>query len=329
MADRYLITGGSGFIGTNLIDHLSDQGEHLLNVDINPPYKEEHNKYWHRLDILGKKHLCEVFFNYKPTHVIHLAARTDMDGKKIDDYRTNFDGTINVLEAIKSTPSIERTIITSSQFVHQFKGKPEHDEDYAPHTVYGESKILTETYTRKADLSCIWTIIRPTNIWGPWHPRYPKEFWLVLKKGRYLHPGKQPVVRMYGYVGNVVHQIMKIFKSPPVKVNHKVFYVGDKPINLLDWVNGFSQKLVGKKVTTVPRILVKNIAVAGDILMLCGITFPITSSRYKSMTTDNEISMDETFELFGDPPYSLQDGINKTVKWLIEQNSQFWTSSLT
>lgn len=323
---RVLVTGGSGFIGTNFIEDLVSHGNDVLNVDIKAPSIKSHTTHWAECDILDEAALSNILHDYKPTHVVHLAARTDTEGRHIDDYCANTEGTQNVLDAIKSTPSVERVIITSSQFVHQCQGIPAHDQDYAPHTVYGESKVLTEIFTREANLKCVWTIIRPTNIWGPWHARYPKEFWRVLKRGMYFHPGKQPVIRMYGYVGNVVHQIMKIIESRSEYVNHKVIYVGDKPINLLDWVNGFSDKLAGKKVTIVPRIMVRNLALIGDMLLLCRIKFPITSSRYKSMTTNNEIAMDETFELLGHPPYSLIEGIDITVQWLVKQDPQFWSS---
>jgi nucleoside-diphosphate-sugar epimerase len=322
---KYLITGGSGFIGTNLMEELICRGNRVLSVDLKAPRISSHEDYWKRCDILKHEDVLKIFKDYKPTHLVHLAARTDMNGKSMESYRANTEGTWNVLEAVKKTASIERVIIASTQYVHQHSGTPKNAEDYAPHTVYGESKVLTEKYTREADLPCVWTIVRPTNIWGPWHPRYPEEFWLILKKGRYFHPGQKPVMRMYGYVGNVVYQILKIFELPPENVNRKVLYVGDKPINLLDWVNGFSKKMVGKKVTIAPRIIVRNLAVIGDILLLCGIKFPITSSRYKSMTTDNDISMNETFDLLGPSPYSMQEGINETVRWLIEQDPQFWS----
>jgi len=316
-----LVTGGSGFIGTNLVDVLAEKttaGQaDLLNLDLNPPRKRSHAPYWCRCDVLDKDELHKAFSTYKPTHVVHLAARTDTEaGLELDDYRINTEGTANLLDAIKEGVGVERIIVTSSQFVHQYHGVPEGDEDYAPHTAYGKSKVLTEQLTRSADLGCVWTIIRPTNIWGPWHPRYPQEFWMVLKKGRYVHPGKKPVMRMYGYVGNVVAQILGIFELPPERVSGKVLYVGDQAINLLDWVNGFSQKLLGRDVTIGPRPVVRSLALAGDILAFMGISFPITSSRYRSMTTDNEVSMAETFALLGLPPYSLQVGIAETVKWL-------------
>lgn len=70
------------------------------------------------------------------------------------------------LDVIKATPSVERVIITSSQFVCGPGYIPKHDEDFAPVTVYGQSKVLTEQLTRQAGLRCVWTIVRPTNIWG-------------------------------------------------------------------------------------------------------------------------------------------------------------------
>lgn len=322
---KVLITGGSGFIGTNLISKLVKENIEFINIDIKKPNIREHDIYWKQCDILNKEKLKEIFISFSPTHVIHLAARTDVLSNKLDDYKANTTGTANILDAIKITSSIDRVIITSTQFVNQYHGVPKHDEDYAPHTVYGESKVITEQLTRKAGMQCTWTIIRPTNIWGPWHPRYAKEFWLVLKKGRYVHPlTKKPVIRSYGYVGNIVHQIMKILKSPKEKVNKTIFYVGDQPIPLYEWVNGFSVGLTGKNVKTVPSLFVRCIAYCGDILKTAGINFPITSSRYKSMTTNNDAPMTKTFQELGNPPYTLSEGINQTIKWLISQDKKFW-----
>ena len=94
-----------------------------------------------------------------------------MEGKSLNDFRDNTIGTANVLEAIRKTPTISRVVITSSQHVRKpGSGLPQNDEDFAPHGLYGESKKITEQLTRWAGLPCIWTIIRPTTVWGPWHP---------------------------------------------------------------------------------------------------------------------------------------------------------------
>jgi len=326
METRFLVTGGSGFIGTFLIQSLVESGiSNILNIDIAEPKEKEHLKFWTEADILEKEKIISLAKKFQPENIIHLAARTDTNPKNVlEDYKVNTEGTQNVLETVQNCASAKRLIITSTQFVHQYNGFPKHDEDYAPHTIYGESKVITEQLTRSADLNCIWTIIRPTNIWGPRHPRYPQEFWYVLKVGKYIHPGKKQVIRSYGYVGNVVDQIMTLLKTDPIKVHQEVFYVGDKPISLYDWVNGFSIALRKRNVKVVPRFIVKAAAVGGNILNVFGINFPITLSRYKSMTQDNIAPMDKTFEILGSPKYSLQQGINETTDWLKQQN-EFWS----
>jgi len=313
---RVLVTGGSGFIGTNLIETLAAEGLRLVNVDADAPRDARQAQHWVRCDILDRAELARIVVAERPTDVVHLAARTDVEGKTLADYRANIEGTANVLDAVARAGSVVRLIVTSTQFVHQFHGTPAGDEDYAPYTVYGQSKVETERLTRAAGLACAWTIVRPTNIWGPWHPRYPHEFWRVLAGGKYAHPGRQPVLRSYGYVGNVVWQMLRFLALPPADVAGRVFYVGDRPVNLLDWANGFSRAQTGRDVRVVPRPLVRSLALVGDTLKAAKVAFPITTSRYRNMITGNPADMEATFALLGEPPYSLDAGIAATVAWM-------------
>jgi nucleoside-diphosphate-sugar epimerase len=322
---KILVTGGSGFIGTNFIDLMLDRDAMLFNVDIRPPIREEHHKLWKECDLLDQSKLRQILSDNRPTEVVHLAARTDTIGTTIEDYRANTEGTANLLAEIKEIPSISRVIITSTQFVYGPGSLPKDDVDFSPHTVYGRSKVLCEQMTRAARLECkcTWTIVRPTNIWGPWHPRYPNEFWKVLKRGLYIHPGKTPVIRSYGYVWNVAHQIAQILESAPILVNKKVFYLGDPPGPILDWVNAFSRALTGREVRTVPRSFVRILSIIGDALSRVGVPFPIYTSRFQSMTQDYLTPMGNTFSTFGLPPFSLDEGVRETVLWLKRQ-SAFW-----
>lgn len=320
-AKRYLITGGSGFIGTNLIEEMLNCGNDLLNIDIQPPSISSHFSFWKKCDLLDKSELEKITKNFVPNSIIHLAARTDINGKSLSDYAVNVEGTYNLIMALRKI-NIERAIFTSTQFVHQYHGSPLNNDDYAPHTCYGESKVEMERIIKQTDLPCVWTIIRPTNIWGPWHPRYPNEFWKTLSDGFYFHPGKKEVYRSYGYVGNVVWQILKLLEQPGEQINKKVFYVGDQPINLYDWVNEFSKRLTNKEVRIAPRFFVKTLASTGDVIKKIGLNFPITSSRYKSMTTSNPAPMDDIFKLLGAPPYSLEKAVDKTIDWLRDYHTE-------
>jgi nucleoside-diphosphate-sugar epimerase len=207
-------------------------------------------------------------------------------------------------------------IVVSSQYVAGPSRLPENDEDYFPHTVYGQSKVITEQLTRQANLGCVWTLVRPTNIWGPWHMRYRREVWRVIDKGMYMHPGWKPVVRSYGYVGNIVWQMDRILKAPKEIVNQQVFYLGDRPDDIYRWVNAFSMAQQGKSVRRVPRYVLAPIGWVGDLLADRGKSFPLTSSRFRNMVSDYPTPMDRTFETFGSPPHSLVEGVRETVNWL-------------
>ena len=81
---KILITGGSGFIGTNMIEYFSSKGCEVLNIDWNPPQNPDHAKYWQDVNILDLETLRKSITHFSPDHVIHLAARTDLYGKSLD-----------------------------------------------------------------------------------------------------------------------------------------------------------------------------------------------------------------------------------------------------
>jgi nucleoside-diphosphate-sugar epimerase len=318
---RFLITGANGFIGTNLVEALRT-GIHepytatLLDIDT-PKIELLTHETWLPSDILDAAAIDAVFQQTRPDIVIHLAAQTSCEPEMtLDDYTVNTRGSENIFKASEKY-GIQFLVHTSTQFVNQAEGMPASDTDYAPHTVYGESKVIAEQMLRDKRFGFNWCIIRPTNIWGRWHLRYPYEFWKILKEGKYFHPGKKKVVRSYGYVGNVCWQILELIKrrNEPI-VSRNVFYVGDIPVNMLEWTNAFSLEIKQKPVRIVPTFFVYTLALTGSMLRILRVRFPITLSRYKSMTTDNPAPMEKTFSILGMPPYTQQQGVKQTTDWL-------------
>jgi nucleoside-diphosphate-sugar epimerase len=321
---RLLVTGGSGFIGANFIRENDRRGEYeIRNLDVVPPKSDSKTASYRRCDLLDREKLAECFAEFQPTHIVHFAGRTDMFGATVGDYAANHVGTGNVIAAIAQTSSVKNVVFTSSQYVVGPGRLPDGDEDYRPHTIYGSSKVESEKLVRAADLSVPWTIVRPTNIWGRWHPRYPSEFWRVLKQGRYLHPGGAPVTRCYGYVGNVVDQVLTILAREDGGLNSKTFYVGDAPIDIYEWTNAFSIELTGRPVRVVSRPILATMARVGDVVTKFGIKSPIFSSRFRSMTEDYVTPMEPTFAALGYPPISMEEGVRETVAWLRSENA-FW-----
>lgn len=322
---KFVLTGGNGFIGTNLLLAIREQFNEEVRVyiiDLQPPLIDlAEGESWLNLDILNKDELEKAFLELSPDIVIHLAAITSCDpALTMDDYLTNTEGSTNVYLACEKA-GIDFLVNTSTQYVHQSNCAPVNDSDFAPLTLYGESKIIAENNLRNNPYSFNWVIIRPTNVWGRWHPRYPHEFWKVVYTGRYFHPGSKAVRRCYGYVGNVCYQILQLVEMrSSEQISKRVVYVGDQPINLFDWVNNFSLAITSKPVRIVPRFIVFTAALIGSCLQKLKIKFPITISRYNNMTSDDYAPMDQTFMLLGAPKYSMQQGVDITAQWLRD----FW-----
>jgi GlcNAc-P-P-Und epimerase len=316
---RVIVTGCSGFIGTHLISCLLEQGHQVLNLDKHRPLDTRQICVHHQVDILDAGALRATFDSFSPQWLFHLAARTDCDERTTVEtgYVANTTGSINVLTAAAACQSLERVLVTSSQYVCRPGYQPLGDEDYSPHTVYGWSKVETERAVRRASLNCPWFIVRPTNIWGPWHMRYRRQVWRAIRRGFYLHPGGPPIIRSYGYVGNVARQMLGLMVADAKAIAGRVFYVGDPPRDLSEWVNGFSHALRGGPVTIVPRRLLRAMGLTGDLIsQLSRHEFLIHSSRYRSMVTSDTAPMAETYALLGPSPISLDQGVGETVRWL-------------
>ncbi len=316
---KILITGGSGFIGTNYVDYALNNNAEVLNIDIKPPYKKEHEKYYIHCDIMDCEKLCSAIKDFKPTHVVHLAAKTGLDEKRLSDFAANMEGVENMLRAFEETPSVERVIFTSSLLVCQMGYIPKHDTDYQPTTLYGKSKVEGEKIVRAhKDLPYAWTIIRPISIWGPWNDEPYKSFFKAVAQGWYFHIGSGHYKRSLGYVENTVHQIHQILLSPIEKVDRKTMYVADdQPADLYDMANMIRQAVGARKIHHVPLWVAKLAARIGDGCKAAGWhSVPLSSFRLNNIRTEYVFDMQPIMEVSGPLPYSLKAGVERTVEWL-------------
>ena len=163
---KILITGGSGFIGTNVIEYLLSKNIKLLNVDINEPKIKNHFEFWRKVDILDYTKLAHYVSNFNPTHVLHLAASLGMEHNSLDTLGTNIDGVKNIIKVSNKVESIKKVVFTSSLLVCKNGYIPEDESDYCPPNFYGESKMLGEKLVRDSTTHFNWAIVRPTSIWG-------------------------------------------------------------------------------------------------------------------------------------------------------------------
>lgn len=316
---KIVVTGGSGFIGTNLIDKLILEGFEIINLDINKPLKKEMLNCWRNVDINDFDKFKEIVDQFCPNYIVHLAARTDLEGKILDDYKTNILGVENLMKIAKELPSLKKLIITSSMLVCSGGYYPKNQFDYKPSTIYGESKVLTEKIVWSNKLLCDWAIVRPTSIWGPWFSIPYKNFFDMIISKKYYHVGNRGCTKTYGYVGNSVYQIIRILFSDTLDEINKVYYLGDNPAtNIEEWGNEIATEL-GHKIARMPYPLIKGAAFFGDFLKFFGFNFPMNSFRLHNMTTDNIVDLDKTYVFAQVLPYSRKEGVKETLKW-IEKN---------
>lgn len=315
---KILITGGSGFIGTNLVDYYIKKGWDVKNLDIKAPQNSQAKDSWQQCDITDYEKLSKIIQQYVPDYIVHLAARTDLDGKSVDDYQANTIGVENVLKASHQLKGLKKILITSSMLVCHTGYIPKNQYDYAPSTFYGESKVITEQLTWKHQPACDWAILRPTSMWGPWFGVPYRKFFDVVKAGMYFHIDHRSCTKTYGYIENALYQIDQILSNPTQDEANKVFYLGDSPaIFIEEWANQIAAEL-GRKIPRVPFWLIRLAAWGGDILGMFGLHFPMTSFRLKNMTTDNIIPLDNTIAIAPHPPVDRITGIKRTLAWMKE-----------
>jgi GlcNAc-P-P-Und epimerase len=319
---RILVTGGSGFIGTNLVErYRHDPSTEVLNYDVREPRCAAHADLWQRGDLDGADELFSVMQDFRPTHLIHLAARTDLDGRSMQAYRSNHDGVRVVLGCVGRYGALERSIFASSRLVCDLGEAPTSEYDYFPPNHYGRSKVIGEQLVRAHGPEGGWVIVRPTSIWGPWGRAPYRDFFLSLARGTYVHPAHEAISKHYGYVGNTVFQLDRLLTAPAERVHGRTFYLADPPIDVWAFAVAIRRTLGRSAPRSVPVPLMQILATSGDALKAAGLTEPpITSSRLRNLRTTMLFDMNEIDVIVGPLPFTMQDGIDRTVAHLWEQS---------
>jgi GlcNAc-P-P-Und epimerase len=314
---KYLITGGSGFIGTNYVQYLLAKGLEVINLDRARPLRESHIPFWREVDILDFKNLESQIKAFSPDVIIHLAAVTDLNGKTSKYYEANVQGTQNIITIAADLPSLKKVIYTSSMYVCKPGYVPKNYNDYKPHTPYGQSKVDGELLVKKiTDAKYQWVIVRPTSIWGSWFGIPYIDFFKIVYQGKYFDFGNT-CTKTYGYVENTIHQIQKLVDSEAVQ--GKTFYLGDQPpIQISEWADEISVEMGKGHIKKIPFFVMKTAALAGDVLAAFKVKFPITSFRLANMTTNNILPLDDLYSITGTPPVSRNEGVKRTIAWLVE-----------
>jgi nucleoside-diphosphate-sugar epimerase len=319
---KVLVTGGSGFIGIHLVELLRQRNYTVLNLDIKKPIDNKNLDLWTNVSLLEKDSLGKYVAKFNPNYIVHLGATTTQDAKSLDDFEVNIKGTQNILDTSSMLTNLKKFVFTSTQYVNSpGYAISEILDELKPYGFYGDSKLLGEKMTADLLQDSSWTIIRPTTIWGPWHPILAKGLWKQILKARYFHPKSDTAVKAYGYVKNSAWQIVSLMEMDNSLTDKKVFYIGDENISQDKWVSAFVFRLTNRKMRRIHKLNLFMLSEIGELLNRLGIKFPMYRSRYRNLITSNPSPLDNILMLLGPPPILFEEAVDETCAWLEEINN--------
>lgn len=321
-AQTYMITGGAGFLGINLVRYLLDRGHKVVSLDIASfDYPEKDRVKIVTGDIRDRSSVDRAMEGVDI--VVHTAAALPLY-KPADIYSTDIDGTRNVLQSALDH-KVERVIHVSSTAVY---GIPDHhplaeDDKLDGVGPYGEAKVKAEEVCkdfRKKGL-CV-PILRPKSFVGPERLGVFALFYDWAKDGKnfpMIGSGKNRYQLLD--VEDLCAAIYLAATGDPAKVND-TFNIGAKQFTTMkeDYQAVLDRAGFGKKIVGLPAAPVIWTLRFLEALHLS----PLYKWVYETAATDSFVSIDKAERVLGyQPKYSNKDALVRNYEWYIAHMSQF------
>ena len=320
---KVIVTGGLGFIGSNLIELLIKKKFYVINIDkgtyssnkYNVKDFQNSNKYkFIKIDINNKR-LKNIFFKYKPIGIFNLAAETHVD-RSIDDphnfIQSNIMGVYNLLECfreyVKKNKSKLIHISTDEVYGDVLKGRSNENYPYQPSSPYAASKAssdhLVSSYVRTFNLPAI--VTNCSNNYGPkQHPEklIPKLIYNIINNKSLPIYGKGTNSREWIFVNDHCEALVKIFLKGKIG---QFYNIGsNKNLNNLEVANTLlkhSKKIF--KIGSKTKIIFIKDRPGHDL------RYALDSNKLKK-------------ELHWYPKTSFEKGIKLTLNWYLKNKSYY------
>ena len=232
---KIIVTGGLGFIGSNLIKLLIKKNYFVINIDkVNyasnfyntKDFSNKRNYKFIRLDINKRSKLKKILNLHKPIAIFNLAAETHVD-RSIDGpaefIKSNIVGVFNLLEEFREFTKKNK----KSKFIHistdevygdVLRGRSKENDPYKPSSPYAASKASSDhivySYVRTFKLNAV--ITNCSNNYGPHqHPEklIPKLIYNIIKNKPLPLYGKGKNSREWIFVDDHCEALFKVFKN--------------------------------------------------------------------------------------------------------------------
>ncbi len=303
---KILITGGAGFIGSNIVDECIKRGYDVVVIDnLSSGKKENINKKakFYNIDITDYNKLNEIFKKEKPQVVNHHAAQIDVRKSVAApqyDAKINIIGSLNLLELCVKY-NVEKFIFASSggTIYGECKGRPAPKENslYSPQSPYGCAKLSVEYYMNYYNkVYGLKTIsLRYANVYGPRQDPYGEAGVVSIFINRMLNNedviiyGDGEQMRDFVFVSDVVEVNIKCISE---NLNFGIYNVGTQKATSVNKLFNIISKILGYKKP------------------------PIYQPPRKGELIKSYLCIDKIRrELGWYPKISLQEGIKKTIEY--------------
>ena len=233
---KIIVTGGLGFIGSNLIELLLKKNFYVINIDKGTyssnlyntnEFKNSKRYKLIKLDI-GNKRIRRIFLKYNPLGIFNLAAETHVD-RSIDNpesfIHSNIVGVYNLLECFKYFSKNNKSkfihISTDEVYGDVIKGRTSEKYPYQPSSPYAASKAssdhLVNSYIKTYKLRAI--VTNCSNNYGPkQHPEklIPKLIYNIMNNKPLPIYGKGTNSREWIYVKDHCDALIRVFQKGKV-----------------------------------------------------------------------------------------------------------------
>ena len=325
MNKNIVVTGGLGFIGSNLIDLLISKKYSVINLDkvsyssnfYNLKEHKNNTKYKFIKCDLNNKKILNILLKYKPICIFNLAAETHVD-RSIDGPKnfinSNVLGTFNLLEAFKtfSTKYNSKLIHISTDEVYGdiLKGRSDENYSYKPSSPYAASKAASDhlvySYIRTYKIPAI--ISNCSNNYGPkQHPEklIPKLIYNIFNNKELPIYGKGKNSREWLHVKDHCMALFKVFEKGKIGEFYNI---------------GSNKNLNNIQITKALIKIAKNFITIGPKVKIKYITDrPGHDQRYA--LNSNKIKK----KLKWKPQIKFDNGLKETFLWYLN-NKKYYSS---